>query len=299
MGVVFACAACAGPPVAFHPWTDATDAIGRGLEQGFHELGSRVRLAGPVRAAAGLEAVTTLAAGFTRCRDGWRGLAAYARRARAECERFPYEADGIEEQVAALAALHRELLMSGAIANDPLGDEQARLIAEEMRAAHDTVGAFARAQAPLVLLAEEIALTHQEHAASIAAEAARLARIDDAGAGSAQAEADALAADLAEIEDELRMQAAGAGRARAGAEEIAEDRRARLAAALARVELAVTQRASFLAAFERYRERVERTAHAARAWAIAQREAARAAREGLKEPNFSLLLASAETLAAP
>lgn len=272
-----ATAACSGLETDLRPWPEATRELRVHLEQepSAHEPGAQP------------------------CVAGWQALERYAERAYASLMTAPFESSGIEEQVAAVADLHRALIASGAAADDPLSAGLAAEVAREMRAAYDTIGAFAAAHRAVALLAEELAISHRRHASELAAAAEHAAAQFAAANAGLQTLADALTNELAALESELRMEAAGAGRARPDAALLASRRRAELAALMQEIRVEQARRAEPLAAMIRQGERFERYAQAASAWAIAQREAARAARTGRAHANFSLLLESVRELAAP
>ena len=294
-----ACAASARAPKGTDAWTVATRSIRVGLEWRLTELQFQGAKQESGTDETLIAAVKGLASDATRCISAWGAFEDYAQHAGASLTAAPYEPNGIEEQVMALSELHRRLICSGALADDPLSFELAARSAREMRSARDTTAAFAGAEVAIRLLAEEVALAHFAHAAAVteaSAAAVQSAQTEEDAARTAIA---AYSSELAALEDELRMEAAGAGRARPEAAKLAADVRTALAAAQALAEAAGLRRAKLLVAFDQYREQVQKSGQAARAWAVAQREMARATRAGLAQVNLSLLQHSAEELAAP
>ncbi|MDA1261003.1 MAG: hypothetical protein O3A20_10330 [Planctomycetota bacterium] len=268
------------------------------MEHGFQELEAQQRATGFEEAEALTVLLDALNPGAQRCAAGWSALQKYSASASESLEAMPFDPRGVEAQVLALGDLHRKLLGSGAMMNDPLGAGLAARSAREMRAAHDTRGAFAAAGGALNLLAEELSLTHGEHAATVAAAAQRFASLPIALEAELRAEADRLKSELHTLDQEFQMEAAGAGRARPDAKRLADGCRDSLAGVEQQLAALQARRAAMLAGFERYRQRVERSGAATKAWTIAHREAARAILENLPRVHFDLLDASAAELGA-
>lgn len=290
--------ACAGIRADLRPWPESAQRIRTDLERGFQELEAQRQATGFEDAEALTSLLDALDPGAQRCVAGWSALHEYGAHALESLEAMPFDPKGVEAQVVALGDLHRTLLASGAMQNDPLGAELAAHFAWEMRAAHDTRGAFAAAGGALNLLAEELSLTHGEHAATVAAAAQRFASLPIALEAELRAEADRLKSELHTLDQELQMEAAGAGRARPDAKRLADGCRDSLAGVEQQLAALQARRAAMLAGFDRYRQHVERSGAATGAWTIAHREAARALLENLPRAHFDLLDASAAELGA-
>lgn len=285
---------CSLAPADLAPWPEAARGVRAGLEAGFLELaGALARHDDAAAPMAGR--AEPLRAETTRCLAGWTALERYAERARASLLTNAFMSAGIEEQVQAVAALHRELLATGA--EDPLGDARAAETARAMRSAPITAEAFAAAAEALGLLAEDVAWTHEVLAEQAAAAAAAADEAFGPAVAGPARRLDVLRAEARALEDELRMEAAGAGRARAGAETLLAELTERIREVEAEQSAWAGRRVAVAAAFDGYEDRARRSAAAARAWAAAHSEVARAILAGESEPRLSPLRAATAGLA--
>lgn len=275
-----ACLACASSGPDLELWPESALAFGAGLEA-----------AAADRPAAG---ETAGAAALLR---GWGLCGRYSHEALAALARGPYERAGIEEQIRLLSVLDAEWSRAAITPGDPIPDPLAAATARAMRASRTAAEAFAAAQPALAALAEQFAAAHGEE--SRAAESAwreseeALLR-DEATLAAALTAAER---DWRELEQDRLMVEAGAGaappdfpRRHAAASAALDEARLRLEAARGRLAAAREAAAS-------WRARLARSGFAAREWAVAQREAARAVLDGSERPNFSLIEASLAELA--
>ncbi len=294
----FAClalaAACATSRADLEPWPSATQTIGQGLEQEIEALVQEATTLFDPSAESSFHLQTTLdgLAVGTRLRVRcWRALDAYCGVLLPLLHDSPYDARGIRPAAEAWSALMIELEDAGAVSG-AWREETARA----MLRANTTASAVAAAGPAVARAGEELAVFHADLQAQVfAARAELLAALNEADAGLLE-QRDLLAEIVAAAQNEVRKAAAGAGPGRPGAQAMLDANRPELERLEARLAETARLRATLAARCDAVAAHALRTGFAAREWALAHHEAARAVRDGDTRPNFRLLLASAADL---
>jgi hypothetical protein len=294
----FAClmlvASCASSHADLDPWPAATQTIGLGLEQ---EIEALVREAAAVfdpsaeasfHLRAVLDGLTAGSRARVRC---WRALDAYCGVLLPLLYDSPYDARGVRPAAEAWRALMIELENAGGVSGAGR-DATARA----MLRANTTASAVAAASLAVAHAGEELAVFHADLQAQVStARAELLAALNAADAG-LLAQRELLAEIVAAAQNDVRMAAAGAGPERPEAQAMLDANRPHLALVEAQLAERARLRAALAARCDAVATHALHTGFAAREWAAAHQEAARAVRDGDTRPNFRLLLASAAEL---
>lgn len=293
--LVVAGAACAAPSADLGAWTAATRELRAAVAREFETLAGD--------AVAPLEATSLAADDVRRLLEkqsstaathagAWLALEEHCARLDPLAQALAYDPRGALPAAESWRRMVLDLERLG-VAVVAERDATARALARE----RDAARALERADPATVAVCESLARHHQAGAARLrAAAAAAEARLREGDAGREQRRA-ALALLVERAEDELRMTAAGAGRTGPGALEHLADDRAALAEVVSALEDSARRRDAALARIERSARLLDLAAHAAREWALAQREAAQALTTGGR-PEFRRLRASSAAAAS-
>lgn len=288
-------AACANPPADWSAWTAATQEIRSAMEQDFARLSDEVLgslEAGNVAESDARQLLAALGAEAQPHAAAWRALAEHCARLEPLVQALPYDPRGAWPAAESWRRMVLALQAAGAVT---AADRDAA--ARSMARARDAAHALDLAARPTAALGEELAAFHLDFAARVRSAGAELdLRLAQGEEGRRQREA-ALALLVAEAEDQARKVAAGAGRADPGMlEHLGADREA-LAQVRTDLAAAAARRAAVAALFAAEADRMQLVAYAARDWALAHAEAARALAAGAGRPEFRRIRSSAEGLA--